>query len=270
MGDFNQDLLPKRLTADARDLRQTFSTYQLTQLIKSPTRITNRSKKLIDQIYTSDSNKVIASGVSQCVISDHSLIYLVRHCKKLRGPSKVIKYRNFKNYSSKNLKADLHTASWDEIDTSLTVDEAWDAFSTTLGNVIDQHVPLDTKRVRASTLPCLTSETRALMRSRDFHHKRAQKTQADREWRAYRDLRNKTTSLIRKSKREYYSHVINANKKDSGILWKALKSAISTSTKNPRIGSLETESSVTSEPDEIAQGFAKYFHTVIMKIRQTI
>ena len=270
LGDFNQDLLPKRLTADARDLRQTFSTYQLTQLIKSPTRITNRSKTLIDHIYTSDSNKVIASGVSQCAISDHSLIYLVRRSKKPRGPSKVINYRNFKNYSSKNFRADLHTTSWDEIDTSLTVGEAWDAFSTTLGNVIDQHVPLDTKRVRASTLPWLTSEIRALMRSRDFHHKRAQKTQADREWRAYRDLRNKTTSLIRKSKREYYSHVINANKKDSGILWKALKSAISTSTKNPSIGSLETESSVTSEPHEITQGFAKYFHTAIMKIRQTV
>ena len=111
LGDFNQDLLPKRLTADARDLRQTFSAYQLTQPIKSPTRITNRSKTLIDHIYTSDSNKVIASGVSQCAISDHSLIYLVRRCKKLRGPSKVINYRNFKNYSSENFKADLHTAS---------------------------------------------------------------------------------------------------------------------------------------------------------------
>ena len=118
LGDFNQDLLPKRLTVDARDLRQTFSTYQLTQLIKSLTRIANRSKTLIDHIYTSDSNKVIASGVSQCAISDHSLIYLVRSCKKLRGPSKVINYRNFKNYSSENFKADLHTASWDEIDTA--------------------------------------------------------------------------------------------------------------------------------------------------------
>ena len=108
------------------------------------------------------------------------------------------------------------------------------------------------------------------MRSRDFHHKRAQKTQADREWRAYRDLRNKTTSLIRKSKRECYSHVINANKKNSGKLWKALKSAVSTSTKNPSIGSLETESSVTSELQEIAQRFAKYFHTAMMKIWQTV
>ena len=108
LGDFSQDLLPKRLTADARDLRQTFSTYQLTQLIKSPTRITNRSKTLIDHIYTSDSNKVIASGVSQCAISDHSLIYLVHRCKKLRGPSKVINYRNFKNYSSENFREQIY------------------------------------------------------------------------------------------------------------------------------------------------------------------
>ena len=130
LGDFNQDLLPKHLPTDARDLRQAFSTYQLTQLIKSPTRITNRSKTLIDHIYTSDPpNKAIASGVSQCTISEHSLIYLVRRCKNLRGPSKVIHYSNFKIYSSENFQADLHTASWDKVDISLTVDEAWNAFS---------------------------------------------------------------------------------------------------------------------------------------------
>ena len=202
VGDFNQDMLPKRLSADARDLRQLFTTYQLTQLIKAPTRITAHSKTLIDHIYTTDTDKVITSGVAQCSISDHSLIYFIRRAKKPRGPSKTIHYRNFKNYSTERFQADLHTASWDDVDTSLTVDDAWNAFLTTFRNVSDKHAPLATKRARAASLPWLTSDIRALMRRRDFHHKRAKKTKADHEWITYRDLRNKTTRLIRDSKRD--------------------------------------------------------------------
>ena len=64
LGDFNQDLLPKKLSADARNLRQTFASYQFTQLVKDPTRITARSETLLDHIYTTDTDKVTASGVT--------------------------------------------------------------------------------------------------------------------------------------------------------------------------------------------------------------
>ena len=64
------------------------------------------------------------SGVLQCSISDHSLIFLRRRAKKLRSPGKNIQYRNFKRYSSENFAADLREASWEKVDTSLTVDEA--------------------------------------------------------------------------------------------------------------------------------------------------
>ena len=47
LGDFNQDLLPKKLSADARDLRQIFASYQFTQLVKDPTRITARSEHFL-------------------------------------------------------------------------------------------------------------------------------------------------------------------------------------------------------------------------------
>ena len=155
-GDFNQDLLSRRLSTDARDLKKLFSSFQFTQ---DPTRITATSQTLIDHIYTSDTDKIIASGVSQCSISDHSFIFLTRRSKKIRSPAKVIYYRNFKSYSMENVQVDLQAASWDLVDTSPNVDEAWNAFIITLENVIDRHVPLCTKRMRAPTLPWLTSDT---------------------------------------------------------------------------------------------------------------
>ena len=124
--------------------------------------------------------------------------------------------------------------------------------------------------MRATSLPWLTSDIRTMMRRRDFHHKRAQKTKAEHDWITYRDLRNRTTRLIRDAKRDYYSNIINKNKKDSAKLWKIVKSVISKSKKTSSIGSLETVSGLTCEPRKIAQGFANYFRTGIMKIRQNL
>ena len=270
IGDLNQDLLPKRLSTDARDLVQLFTSYQFTQLIKTPTRITARSQTLLDHIYTTDKDKVRTSGVMQCSISDHSLIYLIRRSKKQRGPSKIIHFRNFKSYSSDNFQSDLQSVSWDDVNTSLTVDDAYKSFITTLKKVSDRHAPLTTRRVRAATLPWLTSDIRDMMRTRDYHHKRAQKTKDPLDWSVYRDLRNKTTKLIRDSKRDYYSDVIDTNKKDSGKLWKTLKSAISNTKKSKGVGSLDTINGLTFEPHEIAKGFASYFRIAVSKIRENM
>ena len=194
----------------------------------------------------------------QCSISDHSLIFLTRRAKKLRSPGKNIQYRNFKHYSSENFVTDLHEASWEKVDTSLTVDEAWIAFAETLNATADKHAPL----------PWLTCEIRELMRKRDFHHKRAQKQKSTEEWVKYKELRNKTTRFIRNAKQDYYSNLIEENKKNSSKLWKTLKSVIATKSKTSTIESLETDSGVIQEPKKISQSFAKYFSTAIAKLRQ--
>ena len=69
-------MLPRKLSADTRDLRQLFNACQVTQLIKSPTRITSNTSTLIDFALATDVEKIVASGVLQCPISEHSLIYL--------------------------------------------------------------------------------------------------------------------------------------------------------------------------------------------------
>ena len=101
-GDFNCDMLPRKLSADVRDLRQLFNLYQITQLIKSPTRIASNSSTLIDLALATDVEKIVASGVLQYSISDHSLIYIVRRARKTRNTFKNIQFRNLKNYSAKD------------------------------------------------------------------------------------------------------------------------------------------------------------------------
>ena len=132
---------------------------------------------------------------------------------------------------------------------------------------MDQHAPIATKRVRVNTLPWLTANIRNHMKRRDYHHEKALKLKTTEQWSAHRTLRNKTTSLIRAAKRDYCSNLIEENKGESSKLWKSLKSAISTNTKNSNIGCLETTNGLTYELGKIAQGFAHYFGTAVQKIR---
>ena len=132
LGDFNCDMLPRRLSRTSRELMQLLNMYQFDQLIEEPTHISEHSSTSIDLAFTNDTEKIIKSGVIQCSISDHSLIFLIRREKKLRSPGKSIEYRDFKRYSSENFAADIHEASSEKVHTSLTVDEAWNAFAETL------------------------------------------------------------------------------------------------------------------------------------------
>ena len=174
-GDLNCDLAAKKLSADTKELCMLFKVYQFIQLIKEPTRIVERSSTLLDLAFTTDQGKISDSGVLECSISDHSLVYIIRKARPPRGPIKTIKCRSYKNYSTPNFVRDLHSASWDLINTSLTVDEAWTTFKDTFITIADRHAPTRTRRVRSNTLPWMTDHIRSLITQRNFRHKKAQR-----------------------------------------------------------------------------------------------
>ena len=68
------------------------------------------------------------------------IIHLLTSSKKAKNPKgqiKTIRHKSFKTYSAEQFISDLHNISWDFIDTSLTVEEAWVSFKETLISLID-------------------------------------------------------------------------------------------------------------------------------------
>ena len=74
LGDLNCNLLDQtNLDNDAKHLLRILEIYQFMQLITKPTRITQRSKSLLDVCITSCPEKIIHSDVFHVGLSDHSL-----------------------------------------------------------------------------------------------------------------------------------------------------------------------------------------------------
>ncbi len=107
LGDLNCNMLEPTLLS-TKKLNETLELYQLHQLIKNPTRVTELSSSLLDVCTTSNPEHISYSGVLHFGISDHSLIYTIRKINVKPTESQCyIEFRNFKKFKASNFLNDL-------------------------------------------------------------------------------------------------------------------------------------------------------------------
>ncbi|CAB4001610.1 Transposon Ty3-G Gag-Pol poly [Paramuricea clavata] len=96
-GDFNIDLMPSETeNSKAKRLKELLNTYQLSQLIKKPTRTTESTKTLLDLIICkTDDPKPATTDVVELGISDHNLVYTCRKVGICKQKPKIIETRQY-------------------------------------------------------------------------------------------------------------------------------------------------------------------------------
>ena len=72
------NIRPSNYRSWRRHCKEILETYQLSQLITEPTRITANSCTLNDHYITSTPEEIVRSGVIHTGISDHNIFYGVR------------------------------------------------------------------------------------------------------------------------------------------------------------------------------------------------
>ena len=222
MGDLNCDLLSGTATR-TKHLVQIYNTYGLQQIIKEATRTTSNTQTLIDHIVTNKPDKVADSGVIPCDISDHGLIYIIRHAKllKIKRKPRISTIRIHKNLTESSLLDDLNGIPFDLIsDTSDNTNGLWLTWKTFFMNIFNKHAPIKTIRGRGNNLPYVTAEVKSLIRQRDYLRGKANQTGIKYLRQAYQQLRNKVDYTLRKLKSDYYTKKIEESK---GILGEFLK-----------------------------------------------
>ena len=141
MGDLNCDLL-SGTASRTKHLVQIYNTYGLQQIIKEATRTTLDTQTLIDHIVTNKPDKVADSGVILCGISDHDLIYIIRHAKlpKIKRKPRILTIRIHKNLIESSLLDDLNGIPFDLIsDTSDNANGLLMTWKTFFMNILSKH-----------------------------------------------------------------------------------------------------------------------------------
>ena len=217
MRDFNVDFYNGALNNTT--WKHVIELNDLNQIINQPTRVTAHSEKIIDHIYASHSSNVAETFVPCIAVSDHYPVCFTRTVSKnqlKRGIHKTIQYRCYKNFNEEqflnNLSETLNNIRFEHGNS----DSNFSLWVSSFVSVLDEHVPVKTKRVRHDIQPeWLNEDIKDAIKNRNIHHKH-------KNWDQYKFWRKKSITLIRQAETDFFSNAIEENR-DRSYLWKHVK-----------------------------------------------
>ena len=265
MGDFNIDHQISEAYTSHR-LIQSLNDYGLQQLITGITRPASQS--CLDHIYTTDSSKVLASGILNYGSSDHLPVYAVHnHFVKTARPHNVIKYRDFKNLDETNFREDMRKISFADInaDQEILVNEWVENWYLQVNAVINEHLPLRQKRVKRLRQPqWFTQDLLLAINHRNKLLKKARKTNKEIDWTKYKKHRNIAYYKIRAAKSNYFKTALSTNVNNPKVYWDHMNDLVKRKPIPQQI-TLQLNNKLTSDPMEVAEAFNYAFVNVASK-----
>ena len=225
LGDLNCNLLNSSCP-DSRALTNFCLTYNLSQMVTSPTRVTNLTETLIDVILVSNAKQVLKTEVLQSSISDHDLVYALLRLKQQRPKPTYINIRSFKHYDLNKFHTDVSQAPWSILDTFDDPEDKLYAFDSLFNDILDEHAPVKTIKIRGRANACVTDEIRELMKTRDYWKAKARKSKDPLHWSAYKNFHREVKREIRMAEREFATEQIINNKNNTNSIWKAIRICI--------------------------------------------
>ena len=262
LGDFNFNLLNE--TSTAKQWLDTTDNLNLKQLVQTPARVTDTSRTLIDHAFTNASENIINVTVPEFSISDHFPVCLTRKITKDfdKGPvHRLISYRDKKSFNESAFVSDLKNQPWSVIDIFDNTNDALDYFLDIFNTVLSNHAPKKKKRVKRSKQPnWMNNDISNAIKTRDRY--KLQNSDQYRFW------RNKTKSLIHKSKINYYTETINNNHNNPKQLWQNLHDITGKSMKQSTNFIDDDNGIPILDPEAIANRFNNHFTSVHEKLHK--
>ena len=133
----------------------------------------------------SNQHRIVDSGVVSLSISDHSLIYCVLKAGVPKATSRTIEYRSFKGFDENAFIQDLKNVPWHIVDDESNVNDAVLTCNKLFTEVADSHAPLKRRLVKGTTAPWMNNKIAEAMRDRNYHLRKAQKSNSTYHWGMY-------------------------------------------------------------------------------------
>ena len=199
--------------------------FSLTQMVTSPTRITDKSKTLIDLLLVTRPENVLFTGVCDAPgVSDHCFIYCAYNVKRVKFKPYVVRRRDFRNFDRDKFYQAVELEPWENILCVDSVDDKVLILENLINGVLDEFAPYKSFVVsNKSATPWITEEILEKMDERDGCKDTYNKTGENKYWEAYKFLRNKVTSMMRASQKKVFNDCINSKISNSKDFYKAAK-----------------------------------------------
>ena len=266
MGDYNMDLLKSndhKLTGDFLDMMYSHS---YIPLINRPTRITDSTGTIIDNIYTN--NISIESenhqGILSPNVSDHEAVFhinIINNLYKNDNEYQLIRQMNKKNYDKYINIISIY--DWSVVKRCQCCQEAYTCFSTILSNIYNSCFPvIKVKQRYRNRLPWLTDTLKRSIKHKNYLYKIQVKHPTIYNKTTYKRYRCIINALMRKEEKKYYQTLILDNKNNLSKTWKIIKEVINKNRSTQRQRKFKYNDKIIVDNKEIASHFNEFFANV--------
>ena len=278
MGDFNINLLNYQSDTNVSNFYDSISSFLLQPLIFQPTRVTDYSHTLIDNIFSNNCQYNSLSGNLISKISDHFPQFsILQGYSNVNAKPKTKKYgRSFRNFDDNEFLAVLQNIKWQNIFGNITCpDKLMELFLKTLNEVLDLMAPikpLSRKEANLKIKPWITKGILKSIKIRDRLYKKYLSKKSNILLQKYKQYRNLIVTLIRVSKKNHYHAYFETNKTNIKNTWDGIKEIISLNKKQKVMPNKLTlkDKKVVRCTKSIAEAFNAYFSSIGQSLDQNI
>jgi hypothetical protein len=176
-----------------------------------------------------------------------------------------------KNFDAEKFQSSLRQIPRDTVFLFDEVDDMLDSWESLVIGAIDSHCPMRDKRVaQINQAPWMSKSILNQLRHRDKCLKTARISNSPDAWSKYREERNKSVSLLRSTKSDYYSKTFDKNKNNSRNMWKSIKSLTGSSKSSKQVKTLSDGVFTIEDPKLMASKFNKHFSSIAKRLRSSL
>ena len=225
LGDMNVNYLNKK-SPNYKKLDFFVRSNGLTQCISTTTRITDKTKSLIDLVI-SNSKFIKAAGTLEHHISDHQPIYVIHKKSRDQRQSAEFRGRSYK-FDKTVFQNMLSKVDWDKFYDLKDPDIVWEFLLTQITSILDKICPIRTFHIKNYRPDWMTTDLIEQLKDRDYFYKKPKRTGDKDAWNIAKFLRNSTNGNIRQAKRDFILKELKHNENNAKKFWKTIKTVLPT------------------------------------------
>ena len=272
-GDFNYNLLELNNNTTLRFLTS-MNTFSIHPLITKPTRITDTSATLLDNIFIRNPLEYTA-GLLNIDISDHLPIFLVKQNFFLTPKSNdciSIKYRIINDETLYNMYNMLIYYDFSEIIDNDDCSHSVSKLTDILYETFDTCCPIKEKTISPKRFkkPWITRKILINIKKRQNYFTLFKQGKLSKD--VYSRFRNYVNSQIRNAKKDYYKKLFDKFQKDTKATWKTINNILKPNhtTKSKLIKKIMYNNENLTENLDIANAFNDFFCNIGKEITKNI
>ena len=228
LGDYNIDLLNYERHIATSEFIELMHSYCFISLINRPTRITNTSATLIDNIFTNDINLINSfQAILVADISDHFPIVFVDCDVKLQDNEDYIIRRNMSERNKISFRNAIANLDWDEMYHETDTQSAFSLFHSTFLKLYNVHFPKQKLKMKYNTRKMwLSQELKDAIKIKNKLYKCFIKVPIAYNETKYKSYRNKLTHLLVKTEKQHFTDLLAANQNNMKKTWQIMKNIV--------------------------------------------